>query len=498
VNGPSPAVGRTFNDDAREQEYRRSGMVVVPTPVFDAGQVAFLRELSERTAPPDDEGIVIDYRRDDRARIHEATATIGPMLADAMTELFADHRLVVATFIVKYPDEQSAMVLHEDRTHVDERVHRAGNLWIPLDDVGPGVANGGIEVLPRSHLLASNLVGTRTPDLWRRHEPFLRHYLVRPDVPAGAAVYYDNRTLHASAMNETTTARVALACLIVPRSAKLRHVVSTGRRHRVVYAVDDAFFLDTPPHKVSTPSMQPYDVLYEIDEADEDIALDPIHVVSVIAGDAPDAPVEDLLPDEVSPPAGVKREPRRLPANAVDPPEPTADLDATETSVDGFLRTTANRGCFDLFVLSGPADRRQEPPAWANAVAALDLDERWAAIIVLAEGALVDLEVALDEHPRDHWDLEVIDVPWAATYVGVDGASELLDNDHDLVIRSPRAALWNHGPGNAAVLISAVAVNETAPPVPAYAAPAAASEAERPPDRGVARLGRSLRRLARR
>jgi hypothetical protein len=498
VNELSPAVMRTFNDDEHEQEYRRSGVVVLPAPILDADQVASLRDLSGRTAPPDDHGIANDYCRDDRMRLRTATSAIRPMLEETLAELFADHRLVLASFIVKAPGDESAMVLHEDRTHVDERHHRGGNLWITLDDVGPDLTNGGIEVLPRSHLLTDNLVGTRTPDPWRPYERFLRRHLVRPELPAGAAVYYDNRTLHASPANETATARVAVACLIVPRTASLRHVVATGRRRRIVYAVDDAFFLDVAPQLITARSMQPYDVLDEVDETDEDLSLDPHHLVAVIAGEA-NVRVDDARPDVIPPPDGVSRRPRRLPAVAVDPPEPVGTPAASDATVEGFVRTTASGGHFDLFVLSDPAERHREPPRWAGAVEALDLDGRCAAILVLGEGAVIEVEVALDDRRQDHWDLDVIEVPWVAAHLGVDGGDEVLDNHHSLSLSRPRVALWNHGPGSAALLISVVR-GETTPP--AVEEPAGATPHEtvgdQPSAGAGARLRRSLRRLARR
>jgi hypothetical protein len=442
-----PTIAPTFRDEEREDEYRRQGIVTVG-PVLDAAQVEQLRALADATAPAGEDGIVIDYRRDDRTRMHALRAAIGPLLEERLAELFTDHRLVLASFIAKYPGGDSAMVMHEDRTHVDERRFRAGNLWIPLDAVGADRGNGGIQVVPRSHLLTDGLVGTRTPDLWRPYEAFLRRHLVMPDLAAGAAVYYDNRTLHASPSNLSSATRLAIACLITPRAAALRHVVATGRRHRVVFEVDDPFFLEVPPHTIDLDLMQAYPVAEEVDE---DVVLEPARVASIIGADTTDPGDAPLSPPPA--PEGVTRGPRRLPGCRADPPPPPADPDAPVTHwTVGPLQLTRYEGQAACAVVAGPGPRPAAVPSWAAAFVPPAGTTDDAAVVLLGEDALVEIGPTEDRRP---WTVDVIDVPIGAAHLRVDTGDEVLDDRVSLTLTRTKATVWNHGPGNAALLVRA-------------------------------------------
>jgi len=129
-------------------------------------------------------------------------------------------------------------------------------------------------------------------------------------------------------------------------------------------------------------------------------------------------------------------------------------------------------------------------------VDALDLGERCAAILVLAEGALVEIDVALEDRQAKHWELDVIDVPWFAAYLDVGSGNELLDNEHRLTVTGQHASVWNHGPGNAALLVTVA--RGTTPTAAEPEDDGATVRPEEHPTSGATRLARSLRRLGRR
>ncbi len=271
----------TFRDDATEQRYRTDGYAVVP--FLDPDEV---RELEaaywDEVAGADDGLLAIDYLRPDRAIMQRVRELASPLWERHLPALFCDHRVVFSTFVVKHPGHGSEMFLHEDRSWVDERRFRSGTLWIPLvDDMTD--ENGPLRVIPGSHRLASNWSGSLTPDLIRPYEAWLRERLVPLAAPAGSAVYYDSRTLHASPPNLSERPRVALVLGVVPRDAQLLHVVATGTTRRALYAVDPDYFIRTGPRE--SEARQPDGEL--IEEVDEVGPLSPALLAAVLGEDPP-------------------------------------------------------------------------------------------------------------------------------------------------------------------------------------------------------------------
>ena len=217
------------------------------TELLSAADLDEIRSLQRQVAEADDHGLTVDYMRPDRTAMRMIREQSATLWSRVLPRLFVDHRPAMATFVVKHPGHESAMFLHDDRSYVDERLGRSHTLWIPLDEVGPDLDNGGLEVIPGSHRLAQEMGGTGTPDLFRPYERFLRTQLVRPAVRPGQVVVYDSRTLHASGPNLSDRPRAALVCAVAPSHLDLVHVVATSDTSRAVHRVDRDFFVDNHP-----------------------------------------------------------------------------------------------------------------------------------------------------------------------------------------------------------------------------------------------------------
>lgn len=296
-----------FRDDLLEQRFRRDGHVVVP--FLDRHEVAAIdRAYWSEVADPGDQVLAIDFDREDRGPMRRARALVEPLVGHRIRELFAAHRLVFATFVVKHPNPDSNMAIHEDRTWVDERAHRSATVWIPLVDVGAGLPNGHLEVVPRSHRLGQRWSGSNTPAHTRPWDPWLEDQLVPLDVSAGHAVIYDSRTLHASPPNRSDAPRVALALGVVPVDAQLIHVVASGTSARSIYAVDEDFYLRHGPSVPKAAMPEGYELLEVIDEpttlGEDDVAwamgkCPPVAIVPIppdVASGAHDEPWPPLEP----------------------------------------------------------------------------------------------------------------------------------------------------------------------------------------------------------
>ncbi len=116
---------------------------------------------------------------------------------------------------------------HQDVAIVDERRARSVNAWIPLMD--SDLSNGTLHVVEGSHLLNNHDRSLAMPWAFEGlHDLFWE--LARPlEVPAGTLVVFDTATVHCSSGNDAGTTRLAVNCLMKPRSADLIHLVVDDR-----------------------------------------------------------------------------------------------------------------------------------------------------------------------------------------------------------------------------------------------------------------------------
>jgi len=272
---------------------------LVVTPLLDAGEVSELQALHAEFETGDQHGIVLDFMQSDRSIMRALFDRLMPFWDRHLPELFRDHDVIVTSFVTKYPDDDSAMILHSEPTFVDESRHATFNIWIPLVDVGPDTDNGGLQVVPGSAALPVGASGFDTPVLIRPYERYLRDRLVTVAAAAGSAVVYDSRLLHASEPNRSSVPRVALAATVAPRGAELHHVLAVGRRHRVDHVVDRDFFIDVHPNDIAAGMPARYPVVGEFDDPG---TMRPDDVARCVD------PTSTPVPEAVIPPDLVRRD----------------------------------------------------------------------------------------------------------------------------------------------------------------------------------------------
>lgn len=399
---PVEPAAPALSDPEQETALRRDGYVVVP--LLSPDTVAELREAYTRIVPPGDHGLTVDYMRPDRSVMRALRDLLDPVWTRALATTFVGYRPVMTTFVAKAPGPESGMFLHEDRSYVDEDRARAYTVWVPLDDVGPDRANGGLEVVPGSHRLATRLGGSHTPDLFRPYERFLRSRLVPVTATAGDAVVYDTRALHASGPNLTDAPRLALVCAVAPVDEDLLHVVATSRTRRRVHRVTPEFFVEHHPRDIERAMPADCPVVAEYDEEPE------------------------LTPDQVAAALGSER--------------PTADPVVSERC----RRPDDPETFTELPWRNEPADAGGRPSPSAAAVTALEGDvAHEGATVTMAPGALATLSA----DPARGLDLVVRHAPAVAS--GLRGADRAVTFEPGRRITVPTGetfTVWNDGPGS--------------------------------------------------
>lgn len=458
-SGPSlsmeSAKGRTLMDPRSDEELRERGVTVVPFLAPD--EVADLSGRYWELAPQEDHGLTIDHMRPDRELVRRLRDLAVGTIAPRLDEICVHQRIVMATFVVKHPGPASEMFLHDDRTYVDERVHRASTLWMPLCDVGPDLPNGGLQVVPDSHRLPTGWSGSRTPDLLRPWEVPLQRALVGVAASAGSAVVYDTRLLHASPPNYGEQPRVAVVFAVAPTEAQLLHVIATGRRHRVLHAVDESFFVEHHPRDVERSMPRGWPIVEQLEDASAVRGVD----VEAVTGSAPGAP-RVVVPSDLSSFADAEG-PLEFPTVATSPPSHHRDLRIdlgalhTDHGAVPVLAIEGGRGARGVATLVRGFRRRGQPPHGT---------QRWRGLLssgpardvelhVLEPGARV--EVRAPRTPRWQTELVAVEAPTVgAGVLGEDGAAPLDLGTAVHVPQDRRLVVWNDGPGQLIVLAARI------------------------------------------
>ncbi|MCB1038092.1 MAG: phytanoyl-CoA dioxygenase family protein [Acidimicrobiales bacterium] len=261
------ALARTFADDALEADLERDGFVVVD--LLHPEQVGALRDVFEDLDHPIRHGFfasneteAVDYKRETVGRVQEI---VGP----AVLALLAGHRLIGGFFMIKWPDEDSAMAPHLDWSLVDEERFRSVSAWIPLTDTDG--RNGALVCVRGSHHRVRN-THRGSPDFPTTTEvghladelPAEDHR--RFDLRPGQAVLYTHQTIHYSAPNTTDRPRPAVNIAALPNDAVLVHhrLLEDGRVER--QWVDDTFVEswrrgDEPPAPLRVDTVERVDHL---------------------------------------------------------------------------------------------------------------------------------------------------------------------------------------------------------------------------------------------
>ena len=453
----TPSVRRqVLRDPTADAELLARGVASVP--YLSPEEVDEILRAYWELVPSSDEGLSIDYMRPDRALVRTLAEVLEPVLQRHLDDTLVDHRIVLATFVVKHPGESSAMFLHDDRSYVDERKFRTATMWIPLTDVGPQLRNGGLQVVPGSHLLPTGWAGSNTPDMIRPFESTLRRHLEPVEATAGTAVLYDTRVLHASDPNLSDRPRVAVACAVAPAEAQLVHVRAVGRRTRHVHAVDEDFFLDHHPREIEQRMPDDCPVIEHLEDEAELDAGSLRRVLGPIEVDPSTVPVPGDLAEHVSSQrwSEIRDAVRPIPTQAgsdvrLDVQRLTQELPPVPVLDVGDLR--GNVGLMPLrrrFRRAQPVPAPIAPRAVATSRIARDQD-----LIVLDSGARITLRAP--RTPRWRTEVLTLEGPVVGAGIGCGEGSAMCRIGHPMIVpQLKELRLWNDGPGQLIVLASRI------------------------------------------
>lgn len=193
----------------------------------------------------------VNYRKNTMKKIVEA-------YDEPCQRYFVDYKLVGSSFVIKPPHGKGASYPHIDYAIVDEDVHRAYSLWIPL--VNLTKENGPLQVMRASHTIKKVFRGPNIPDpvanihdfLWLHSEAFLLN--------AGDLIIYDYRLVHCSRENFSNEPRVAVSSAIIASNASMMlHFWDEETQKVFGYEVDTEYMMQNTnknPKGILTPAKE--------------------------------------------------------------------------------------------------------------------------------------------------------------------------------------------------------------------------------------------------
>ena len=160
--------------------------------------------------------------------------------------IFRGFRFLYGNFMIKEPDNNSRMKMHQDWTYVNEDQLCSLAIWFPLQDTNS--QNGCIYFLKKSHAIKNPLRGPGIICPYDEIDPaVLENYLFPVPLKAGEAVIWDHRVLHASPPNLTNKHRLASTAILVPENEQIIHCYRepewpAGEVEK--FEVDSDFYMD--------------------------------------------------------------------------------------------------------------------------------------------------------------------------------------------------------------------------------------------------------------
>lgn len=151
-----------------------------------------------------------------RKRVFES---VNEVIAPYFDSLFKGYKVVLYSFVVKLPGEESEFYIHQDTTGMDEWKDSPLSLWIPLQDVDE--RNGCLGIIPHSHWFFSPYRSISFPAPFDEIQPTVKRFLQPVQMKRGEALIFDNRAVHHSYANSSDTSRIALICGLFPKDTPI-------------------------------------------------------------------------------------------------------------------------------------------------------------------------------------------------------------------------------------------------------------------------------------
>ena len=167
------------------------------------------------------------------------------ILENQLDSVFKDYKILGSSFLLKNPNSNKPLPLHQDWTVTDEEKFGSYTIWIPLQDTNQ--KNGAIRVIDGSHKVENNLRAPSLPAAFEGDKNLFEDHLKTLNLSKGEAFVFNQKLMHASWQNTSNEDRLAVTIGLVPKDADLFMLYFNKNKNEIQqYAMPDNFFLHYP------------------------------------------------------------------------------------------------------------------------------------------------------------------------------------------------------------------------------------------------------------
>lgn len=237
---------QSFKDVDLQQKFEKYGYIILRNFISEK-EIEYLTGVYEETKNVvENKSFFISQWSNNKELKFKINNAVQKVILEKAQEHLLDYVPVFGVFGVKHPREDSAMYLHGDWTHVDEKKYRTVNVWCPLLEIND--ENGAICLLKGSNRLFNYIRGAAIPDAFNYlGEEALQPYLTDIYLNAGDVIMWDHCIIHGSRKNISKQTRVAAILNMRPADSTfyLYFANPMGKpEHIDVYAPPPDFFLE--------------------------------------------------------------------------------------------------------------------------------------------------------------------------------------------------------------------------------------------------------------
>ena len=221
-NHPMKSV---FKNPDHQQFFEKNGYLLLPA--LQNEDVLALKNLYHSLGIKDEKGygfhVGMDHK--DKDIVAEMSEVIAKIALPRIEQELEDVQLFTSSFVVKEPHPQGVVPPHQDWSFVEnEEDYCSVTCWIPLQDVN--MDNGCMGLLKGSNHFFNNHRPSPSPQVGtplKKHMFTIFPFLELLEMKAGDALFFNNKTIHASPPNITEETRLAIGLGFTQKEAPLRH-----------------------------------------------------------------------------------------------------------------------------------------------------------------------------------------------------------------------------------------------------------------------------------
>lgn len=293
-----------FKDESHQEFFNHNGFLKLPA--LNTEQLEALKSLYTELNLNDDMGYGFHVGMDnrDKSLVAHMVESIKNICVSSVEDYLHETQLFTASFVIKEPNPKGVVPPHQDWSFVeDEEEYCSVTCWIPLQDVN--MDNGCIGVIKGSNNFFTNHRPSPSPQIdtpLKEHMFTIFPFLDLIEMKAGEALFFNNKTIHASPPNTTNAPRLAVGLGFTQKEAKICHCnLKAGTTDTLLkYKIDKEFFLKYDNAQLSRmydegKMIEGYDIIEELPYEIDKLSAEEFTALMQEAGNTYNAPLVEKM-----------------------------------------------------------------------------------------------------------------------------------------------------------------------------------------------------------